>query len=87
MPSGNNINANMHELNTVESLCNYYSAYGDELIVGDFNSSCISRNNTNALKAQALTAFVRRYLYTYSICILLSQNAQCFIIFCLAQLL
>lgn len=42
----------MCELNTVESLYNYYSTYGDVLIAGDLNSSCISRN---AMKAKALT--------------------------------
>lgn len=58
MPAGNNIDAYMHELNTVESFYHYYNAYGDVLIAGDFNSSCISRNHTNAKKA--LTAFITR---------------------------
>lgn len=50
----------MYKLNTVESLYNYYSTYGDVLIAGDLNSSCISRNHTNTMKAQALTAFITR---------------------------
>lgn len=50
----------MYKLNTVESLYNYYSTHGDVLIAGDLNSSCISRNHTNTMKAQALTAFITR---------------------------
>lgn len=40
----------MYKLNIVELLYNYYSIYGDVLIVGDLNSSCISRNYINIMK-------------------------------------
>lgn len=62
MPADNNIDAYMYELNTVESLYNYYV-----LIAGDLNSSCISRNHTNAMKAQALhDGLYHKMLYLYT---------------------
>lgn len=73
MHADNNIDAYMYELNTLESLYNFFSTYVDVQIAGDLNSSCISRNHTNAMKAQALTAFITRCC----ICIRSIPNAQC----------
>jgi hypothetical protein len=42
MPADNNVDCYTHEMNTVESLYNYYSVYGDVIIAGNLNSSCIT---------------------------------------------
>ena len=54
------IDSYVNELTILESLYNYYSEYGNVLIAGDINSSCISSLHTNAAKHNFFAGFIKR---------------------------
>ena len=61
LPSDNNIEAYVQELNIFDNLYHYCSNYGNTVIAGDFNGSILDRRNTNTRKSDLLRSFVSQH--------------------------
>ena len=55
LPADGDIENYSYEIGLLESLYTYYSIYGNVVIAGDMNSSCISKLNTNSSKSDILS--------------------------------
>ncbi|KAK3103870.1 hypothetical protein FSP39_022522 [Pinctada imbricata] len=58
MPSENDIDSYMHHISILESLYNYYSVYGNVVLAGDMNASCLDSYGVNSAKCRILKSFV-----------------------------
>ena len=63
LPSDCKIDNYRQEFNCVDDLYTHYSNYGNVILAGDFNASCINKNNefTNTLKSKELKSFIDRH--------------------------
>ena len=68
LPSDESIEAYKHELNILDSLCTYYSNFGNVIIAGDLNASCQvqEHDRSNKYKSIELTKFIDRQFLSYA---------------------
>ncbi|CAC5381921.1 unnamed protein product [Mytilus coruscus] len=68
LPSDDSIENYKSEINTLDTLYSYYSTYGNCIIAGDLNASCLGKDisTSNSSKSKELLKFVSRHHLLYA---------------------